>query len=65
MEKKLYYELTDDYEMNVTADLKPCMEIIESHMSEYDNMLNQNIFHLEPKWLTDQEYEDLGESDNY
>lgn len=65
MEKTLYYELTDDYEMSVTADLKSCMDIIEAHMSEYDNMLEQNIFHLEPKWLTDQEFEDLGESEDY
>lgn len=65
MEKRLYYQLTDQYEMDVTADLNSCMTIIEGHMWDYTNGVDQNEFTLTPVWLTDEEYSAMPESESY
>lgn len=65
MEKKLYYELTNNFDMNVTADLSSCMQIIEGNVSDNKEDVGEVIFELKPVLLTDQEYLDLGESEDY
>lgn len=70
MKKKLYFELKDNEEMNVTCDsLEVCMDIIESHVysnntTPFDDIEGYEII-ITPVMLTDEEYEALGESDSY
>lgn len=65
MEKELYYELTDNADMSVTAKLESCMEIIETHMVDNGMYASEIEFNLNPCWLTEKEYLALGESQDY
>jgi len=63
MEKKLYYELEDNSDLCVTcSELKECFDIIETHLSDMsDNDKKYTEYSIRPKFLTDKEFEELGE----
>jgi len=65
MKKNLYYQLTDNADMSVTALLSDCMQIIEAHMEDNSGNASEIEFTLKPEWLTDKEYRNLGESESY
>lgn len=65
MEKKLYYELTDNADMSVTATLSDCMQIIDGHMSDNGDQASEIEFTLNPCWLSDKEFRNLPESESY
>lgn len=67
MEKNLYWEVTDNAEMSVTVhDLPTAMQIIEINQKETKLEVDEELLYtLTPVYLTEQEYSELGESENY
>ena len=70
-EKKLYFELRDNAEMCVTVhDLDTCKEIIDDHVfsgpkGDLDEDVEEMEFTITPVYMTEEEYEALGESESY
>lgn len=61
MSKKLYFQLSDGYDVSkITMDLTGCMEWIASDNIDEDN---PPTYTLEPIWLTDEEFNNLPEAD--
>jgi hypothetical protein len=65
MEKNLYYELTDNVDISVTATIEDCMKIIDGNVMDNAEMWNHIEFTLKPVYLSDEEYKNLPESTNH
>lgn len=67
MKAKIFFELKDNGDMSVTVhSLETCMDIIDTHISDmHAEDIEGHEYTITPVWLTDDEYEALGESESY
>jgi len=67
MEKKLYWELTNNADMCVTVqDLETVKQIIEVNQKDTKLDDDEELFYtITPVYLTDMEWVNLGESESY
>lgn len=64
MEKKLYFKFSDNADVcEAVTDLSGAMKWIESDISEHTEFEVEEIqYTLTPIWLTDEEFNNLGEA---
>ncbi len=62
MEKKLYYEVSNNVDVNITMTLEDCFEWIASDMEGLDENSNDVEYLIRPIWLTQDEFNNLPEA---
>jgi len=63
MEKKLYYQLSDNVDVwNITMTLTDCFEWIASDMEGLDENSNDVEYTINPVWMTQDEFYNLPEA---